>query len=174
MRNQVYTGTNVSRRFALCPTTVVSGDPVLIGTIPGVALDSYQANTGGTTFLCNGSFTLTVIAATVVSPITGRAVNPGDKIYATGTLDSVTNITTGLVLSKATGGTLFGHLDPSAGVLIERTETREGVGVIGGSTDRDGARSCEVGSRHGYASWYPTDNYSILQTSTWGRLQRAT
>ena len=86
-----------------------------------MALDSYQANTGGTTFLCNGSFTLTVIAATVVSPSTGSAVNPGDKIYATGTLDSATNITTGLVLSKATGGTLFGHLDPSGTIIASAT-----------------------------------------------------
>ncbi len=130
MRNQVYTGTNVSRRFALCPTTVVSGDPVLIGTIPGVALDSYQANTGGTTFLCNGSFTLTVIAATVVSPITGSQVNPGDKIYATGTLDSATNITTGLVLSKATGGTLFGHLDPSASAITSATTSTSATVVL--------------------------------------------
>lgn len=129
MKNQVYTGTNVSRRFALCPTTVVSGDPVLIGTIPGVALDSYQANTGGTTFLCNGSFTLTVVAATVISPVTGSAVNPGDKLYATGTLDATTNITTGLTISKATGGTLFGHLDPS-GTIIASAQTDTAATVV--------------------------------------------
>lgn len=130
MKNQYYTGTNVSRRFALCPTTVLAGDPVLIGTIPAVALDNYQANTGGTTFLCNGSFVLTVIAATVVSPITGSAVNPGDKIYATGSLDSTTNITTSLVLSKATGGTLFGHLDPSGTVITSATTSTTAVVVL--------------------------------------------
>jgi predicted RecA/RadA family phage recombinase len=130
MRNQVYTGTNVSRRFALCPTTVVSGDAVLIGTIPGVALDSYQANTGGTTFLCNGSFTLTVIAATVVSPITGSQVNPGDKLYVTGTLDSATNVTTGLVISKASGGTLFGHLDPSDPAIPSATTSTSATVVL--------------------------------------------
>ncbi len=130
MKNQYYTGTSVSRRFALCPTTVVSGDPVLIGTIPAVALDSYQANTGGTTFLCNGSFVLTVIAATVVSPMTGSAVNPGDKIYATGTLDTATNIYTSLVLSKATGGTLFGHLDPSGTIIASTTTDTAAVVVL--------------------------------------------
>lgn len=113
MKNQVYTGTNVSRRFATCPTTVVAGDPVLIGTIPGVALDTYSAATGGTTFLCNGTFNLLVTAATVLSPVTGSAANPGDKIYASGTLDAATNITTGLTLSKVTTGVLFGHIDPT-------------------------------------------------------------
>ncbi len=114
MKNQYYTGTNVSRRFALCPTTIKAGDPVLIGTIPGVALDDYQSNTGGTTFLCNGSFLLPVIAATVVSPMTGSKVQPGDKLYVTGSTDSTTNIVSSLVISKATGGVLFGHLDPSS------------------------------------------------------------
>ncbi len=130
MKNQYYSGTNVSRRFALCPTTVLAGDPVLIGTIPGVALDNYQANTGGTTFLCNGSFVLTVIAATVVSPITGSTVNPGDKLYVTGSLDSATNITTSLVISKATGGTLFGHLDPSASAITSATTSTSAVVVL--------------------------------------------
>jgi predicted RecA/RadA family phage recombinase len=121
LRNQHYTGTGVSRRFALCPTTILGGDAVLLGTIPAVALDSYQSNVGGATFLCNGTFTLTVIAATVVSPMTGSAVAPGDKLYATGTLDSVTNITTGLTISKATGGTVFGHLDPTDPVIVSTT-----------------------------------------------------
>jgi predicted RecA/RadA family phage recombinase len=118
MKNQYYTGTNTSRRFALCPTTVKSGDPVLIGGIAAVAMDDYQANTGGTTFHTSGSFVLTVIAATVVSPMTGSQVNPGDKLYVTGTLDTPTNITTALVISKASGGTLFGHSDPSAPIIL--------------------------------------------------------
>ena len=121
MKNQVYTGTPTSRRFALCPTTVVAGDPVLIGTTPAFALDSYQSNTGGTTFLTNGSFTATVIAATVVSPITGAQANPGDPLYATGTLDSTTNITTGLTISKASGGTAFGKLDESGPLIASGT-----------------------------------------------------
>jgi len=130
MKNQYYTGTNVSRRFALCPTTVTAGMPVLIGTIPAVALDNYQANTGGTTFLCNGSFVLTVVAATVISPVTGSQVNPGDKLYATGTLDSTTNVTTGLTISKATGGTLFGHLDPSGTIIASAATDTAAVVVL--------------------------------------------
>jgi hypothetical protein len=130
MKNQYFTGTNVSRRFALCPTTVLAGDPVLIGTIPGVALDNYQSNTGGTTFLCNGSFVLTVIAATVVSPLTGSTVNPGDKLYVTGSLDAATNITTSLVISKASGGTLFGHLDPTASAITSGTTSTSAIVVL--------------------------------------------
>ncbi len=130
MRNQYFTGTNVSRRFALCPTTVLSGDPVLIGTIPAVALDDYQASTGGTTFLCNGSFVLTVIAATVVSPMTGSAVKPGDKLYVTGSLDSTTNVTTSLVISKASGGTLFGHLDPTYPTILTTVTDTAAVVVL--------------------------------------------
>ncbi len=121
MKNQHYTGTPTSRRQVACPTTVLAGDAVLVGTLPAVAMDNYQADVGGATFFFNGSFTLTVIAATVVSPITGSTVNPGDKIYATGTLDSATNVTTGLVLSKATGGVLFGHLDPSDPAITSAT-----------------------------------------------------
>ena len=130
MKNQYYTGTNVSRRFALCSSTVTAGMSVLIGTIPAVALDNYQANTGGTTFLCNGSFVLTVVAATVISPVTGSQVNPGDKLYATGTLDSTTNVTTGLTISKATGGTLFGHLDPSGTIIASAATDTAAVVVL--------------------------------------------
>ncbi len=130
MKNQYYTGTNVSRRQALCPSTVLAGDPVLLGTIPAVALDNYSATTGGTTFLCNGSFVLTVIAATVVSPVTGSAAKPGDKVYATGTLDSTTNVTTGLTISKATGGTLFGHIDPSYSTITSGTTDTAAVVVL--------------------------------------------
>ena len=87
-----------------CPTTVLAGDLCLIGGLPGVAVDSYNPNTGGTTFRFEGIFGLTVIAATVVSPITGSTVNPGDKLYATGIFDATTNVTTNLTISKASGG----------------------------------------------------------------------
>ena len=121
MKNQIFTGTPTSRRFALCPTTVKQGDAVLIGVIPAFALDDYQSNTGGATFLQNGSFTATVVAATVISPQTGSQVNPGDQLYASGTLDTATNITTGLTISKASGGTAFGKLDPSAPLITSGT-----------------------------------------------------
>jgi predicted RecA/RadA family phage recombinase len=108
MLNEIFQDRPANARFFPCPSTVVSGDPVLVGGLPAVALDSYQAHNGGTTFRFSGTFELTVIAATVVSPVTGSALKPGDKVYATGTLDTTTNITTGLTLSKASGGTLFG------------------------------------------------------------------
>lgn len=129
MKNQLYTGTNVSRRFALCPTSILAGDPVLIGSIPGVALDNYQASTGGTTFLCNGSFNLLVHAYTVASPVTGSQINPGDKIYAAGTLDTPTNITYALTLSKASGGVLFGHLDPTMPAVASAGSSTTGVAL---------------------------------------------
>ena len=113
MVNQVYTGTPTSRRFCPCPSTVKAGDPVLIGLIPAVALDNYQATEGGTTFLLGGSFSLSVIAQSG-SPLAGHQINPGDKLYAEGgTLDASTNITTGFTLNAdATYGTFFGYLDP--------------------------------------------------------------
>lgn len=114
MKNQVYTGTPTSRRFKACPTTIVSGDPVLIGTTPAVALDDYQAVTGGTTFLLGGSFALTVIGQTTESPSTPAAIKPGDKLYATGTLDVATNITHSLTIDANSSNTEFGTLDPTA------------------------------------------------------------
>lgn len=128
MKNQFYTGTPTSRRFALCPTTVKAGDPVLIGNtddnsaIPAVALDDYQASTGGTVFLLNGTFELTVHAVSQISPAVGEAINPGDPLFASGTLDAPTNITTGLTISATDGDNPFGHLDPS-GVQIASTAT---------------------------------------------------
>ena len=118
MKNQLLTGTPTSPRFALCPSTVKSGDPVLLGKIPAVALNDYAANTGGATFYTDGTFSLLVYGSSSHSPITGAAIGPGDKIYASGTLDSGTNVTTGLWLSADSSDNLFGHLDPQVGTAI--------------------------------------------------------
>ena len=125
MINQDKTGTPTSRRFALCPSTVKSGDPVLIGALPAVALNSFQSITGGAVFDLNGSFFLSVLGATVISPQTGHALKPGDKVYADGgTLDATTNVTTGFTLDGNTSGTLCGNIDPSdAGVASGATGT---------------------------------------------------
>lgn len=122
MLNEIFQDRPGNARFFPCPSTVVSGDPVLIGGLPAVAIDSYNARNGGTGFRFSGTFELTVIAATVVSPVTGSAVKPGDKLYATGTLDATTNVTTGLTLSKASGGTLFGTYAGS-GIATTVTDT---------------------------------------------------
>ena len=129
MKNQVLIGTPTSPRFALCPTSVKAGDPVLLGGIPAVALDDYQANEGGTTFYANGTFVLTVIGRSQESPAVGLAIKPGDKIYASGTLDSTTNVTTGLTLDGASGGTLFGTLDPQFQTTIASNTTNTAAWV---------------------------------------------
>jgi predicted RecA/RadA family phage recombinase len=114
VKNQVYASDPTTRRFAVCPTTVKSGDPVLLGMLPAVAQDDYQTNLGGTVFETDGTFTLTVIGKSSESPSTGKAINPGDFIYAVGTLDATTNVTTGLTLdANSSSGTKFGRLDPS-------------------------------------------------------------
>jgi predicted RecA/RadA family phage recombinase len=125
MKNQTYSGTPTSRRFATCPSTVKAGDPVLLGKEPAVALDDYSSVTGGTTFLTGGSFNLTVIGQTVASPQTPAAIKIGEKVYATGSLDSTTNVTTGLTLDGVTTATLFGYIDPSytGGVSSGVTDT---------------------------------------------------
>ncbi len=112
MKNQVLLGTPTSPRFAKCPITVKAGDPVLLGAIPAVALDDYQANELGTTFYTNGTFVLSVVGSSTHSPFTGHQINPGDKLFAVGTLDAATNVTTGLTITAATGDTPFGQLDP--------------------------------------------------------------
>ena len=124
MKNQYFTGTPTQARFALCPTTVKAGDAVMVGSEPAVALDDYQSNTGGTTFYFGGSFNLTVVGVTVISPVSNVALGPGHKVYYDGgTLDSATNVTTGGTLDGASGQPLFGFIDPSY------------VGVSSGVTD---------------------------------------
>lgn len=130
MKNQVLLGTPTSPRFAPCPSSVKAGDPVLLGSIPAVALNDYNADTGGTTFYVNGSYLFTVIAKSSESPSVGAAIKPGDKIYAVGTLDTGTNVTTGLTLdANSSSGTFFGHLDPQVGVAITSGQTDTAAAV---------------------------------------------
>ena len=136
MKNQIFTGTPTSRRFAPCPITVVAGDAVLLGKQPAVALDSYQppaaGKPGGTTFLLNGTFALTVIAVNAHSPAVGVAIKPGDPLYASGTLDSTTNVTTGLTISAVSTDTAFGNLDPEYSTITSgSTDTAAEVQIHG-------------------------------------------
>jgi predicted RecA/RadA family phage recombinase len=135
MKNQIFTGTPTSRRFALCPTTVKAGDLVLLGSLPAVALDDYQTLTTGTTFLLGGTFALTVIGQSVESPQTTHKINPGDKLYLNNaTLDSATNVTTGGVIDANSGGTLIGNLDPNyVAVGAGLTDTAAYVNILSAS-----------------------------------------
>lgn len=130
MKNQVLLGTPTSPRFAPCPSTVLAGDAVLIGSIPACALNNYNADTGGTTFYVNGTFLFTVIGKSSESPSVNAAIKPGDKIYAVGTLDPTTNVTTGLTLdANSSSGTFFGHLDPQVGVAVGSGQTDTAAAV---------------------------------------------
>lgn len=116
MVNQVYTDPIPTRRFAKCPASITAGSPVFLGTEPAIALDNYQSNTGGATFLTSGTFALSVVGATALSPVTGVKINPGDSIWADGgSYDPVTNVTYGFTLDRNTssGRPQWGILDPS-------------------------------------------------------------
>lgn len=124
MRNEYRNDRPANCRFYPCPSTVLAGDAVLIGgVLPAVALESYDSVKGGTSFRMSGTYKLTVIAATVVSPITGSAVKPGEKIYATGTSDGTTGVIHTLTLSKASGGVLFGSYDGESAITSGETDT---------------------------------------------------
>ena len=131
MKNQRYTGTPTSRRQVTLPNltpALTAGTPILVGTEPMVMLDDYQSNVAGCTCLLNGSFDLTVIARSVESPITTHAINPGDPLYASGTLDVATNVTYNLTIDAASGNTPFGRLDPTGpGIAAGATNTAAGV-----------------------------------------------
>lgn len=134
MKNQAFSGTPTGHRFALCPSTIVGGDPVFIGALPAVALDSYNSVTGGTDFYFNGSFYLSVTAATNLSPLTGTAIKPGQNVYADGgTLDTTTNVKYGFSLDANSGsGTLWGILDPTETTINSAVTNATAKVKIGG------------------------------------------
>lgn len=134
MKNQAFSGTPTGHRFALCPTTILAGDPVFIGGLPAVALDNYSSVTGGTDFYFNGSFYLSVTAATALSPLTGTQISPGQNVYADGgTLDSTTNVKYGFTLdANSSTGTLFGILDPTQTKILTTVTNATAKVKIGG------------------------------------------
>ena len=98
----------------------ITGDPLMFGAassvgLAGVASNSYTPPTGtpntngiGVQFI--GAFFLSVSANDGASPPSGVAVNPGDKIFASGgTLDATTGCYYGFVLNTGTGGRYFGN-----------------------------------------------------------------
>jgi hypothetical protein len=135
MKNQRYMGTPTGPRFVLCPTTVLAGDLVLVGKDPACALNNYQSNSGGATFYFGGTFDGTVHGSSTHSPFTPAAIKPGDPLYATGTLDSATNVTTGLTITGDSSDTRFGSLDESysSGVGSGATDTAAPIRLGGGN-----------------------------------------
>ncbi len=125
MRNEKYQDRPGNARFELCPSTVVGGDLCLIGAslLPGVALESYDPISGGCVFRFSGTYLLTVVAATDVSPLTGSAVAQGDIIYGAGTLDATTGVTHNVVLSKDSSGAKVGTYDSGTPITSGTTST---------------------------------------------------
>lgn len=134
MKNQVILSTPGTQRGTVpCPITVKAGDAVLLGKIPAVAINDYQSEYGGTSFETTGSYVLTVIGKSSESPSVGAAIGAGGKIYAVGTLDATTNVTTGLTLdANSSSGTFYGELDPQypgAPVASSATDTAAWVRI---------------------------------------------
>ena len=123
MLNQGYPDGSVIQLLA--PAAVTSGMPVLIGTMPAVALDAYQSATIPISFMLEGVYKLTVVGRSIQSPVSGLAIKPGDELFATGgTLDAATNITPGIEINKTRGGVPFGmYFGPMPGILSGVTDT---------------------------------------------------
>jgi hypothetical protein len=101
----------------------ISGEPLLWGLasspgqgVPVVCETSYTppgslVPTGNISVKRVGAFFLTVSAKSSINPGTGKAINPGDRIYADGgTLDTVDGILYGFTLNaNSSTGWNFGH-----------------------------------------------------------------
>lgn len=103
-KNQVYDFGGLDTLFVVCsaPTTPASGDPVLFGQIPGVALTAEDGN-GYTLIATNGVFNLPVTGANSGG---NAAVADGAIIYA--------NASTG-ALSINSGGVRYGYAAVGSG-----------------------------------------------------------
>lgn len=128
MMNQLYTGTPSSRRNVQLPSSVSAGDLVLVGQIPAVALDAYQAAVTGATVLMNGSFNLFVISRSANSPLVNTSIKPGDKLYVSGgTLDATTNVRYGGTIDANPSGTFIGYYDPTQAAMTSGAGATVGV-----------------------------------------------
>ncbi len=125
MRNEKYQERASNARFCPCPASIVGGDLCLIGIskLPGVALESYNAASGGAVFRFSGTYELEVVAATTVSPLAGAEIENGDLIYATGTVDGDTGVEYDLTLSKDSSGEKVGTYDSPTPLTSGTTAT---------------------------------------------------
>lgn len=132
--NQLKIGVPQNNRWFPCPAAVTSGMPVLIGTVAAVAMDAYDSSTGGTTFYLDGDYGLTVIAQSQQSPLSGLTVNPGDELFANGTLDTTTNVTYNLTIDKTRGNCPFGNYTGTPALVSGSTNNGASVRLkVGGS-----------------------------------------
>lgn len=132
--NTLKQGDGQANRWFPCPSAVTSGMPVLIGTLAAVAMDAYDSSTGGTTFQLDGDYALTVIAQSTQSPVSGLTVNVGDELFASGTLDTATDITYNLTIDKTRGNCPFGNFTGPTALVSGTTNTSASVRLkYGGS-----------------------------------------
>lgn len=133
MINQIFSVTPTRTRQVQFPSTItVGGTPLFIGNEPFLNLDAYQANIGGATGYFDGSYSLSVTAASSLSPFVGTAIKPGDKIYASGgTRDSATNVLSGFTLCADSSGLLFGTLDPTETTITSGTTNTAATVAVG-------------------------------------------
>jgi hypothetical protein len=120
MINQGLAVTPTKTRGTQFPSTLtVGGTPILVGVVPAVTLDAYQANVAGATCYFDGAYLLTVTGVSTLSPAVNAAIGVGAAVYMKGgTLDSTTNVTSGGVLCSDSSGVLFGYIDPQLGVTV--------------------------------------------------------
>lgn len=127
-------GTNQNVRWYPCPAGVTSGMPVLIGTMAAVAVDAYDSSTGGTDFWFDGSYFLTTIGQSTVSPAANIQINPGDELYAQGTYDPTTGVTYNMTIDVTNGNCPFGNYEGVTPILAGATNTYAPIRLkIGGS-----------------------------------------
>lgn len=140
MLNQLKLGVPQNNRYVKCPSQVTTGMPVLIGTMAAVAMDSYDATLQGTTFCFDGDFALTVVGQSTQSPNSAQQINPGDELYASGTLDAATGVTYNLTIDRTRGNCPFGNYMGSTQIAAGATNTSAAVRLkIGGSPGPYGA-----------------------------------
>jgi predicted RecA/RadA family phage recombinase len=124
--------------FFPCPSAVTSGMAVLIGKVPAVAIDDYNATSGGTTFCLRGVYALTVIAQSQQSPVSGLTLGVGDELFASGTLDATTNVTYSLTIDKTRGNVPFGMFVGTTAIASGATSTTAAVKLNQSATGAHG------------------------------------